>query len=78
VRWRDKLHCPHRNLRGIYGDEILHIPGGRRLVCRDCGRLLDGPVSLAEARGLIEDDLTEMAARQTAAILGLNDDPEES
>lgn len=38
--------CPHANIRGIYGDEI-NQSGGYRLVCRDCGLLLDGPVSLA-------------------------------
>lgn len=44
--WR---RCPHVNLRGIYGDEINATPRGYRLQCRDCGRLLDGPVSLARA-----------------------------
>lgn len=39
--------CPHTSIRGIYGDEINRTPGYRRLVCRNCGRLLDGPVSLA-------------------------------
>lgn len=41
--------CPHTNLRGIYGDEINRTPKGRRLRCEDCGRLLDGPVSLSES-----------------------------
>ena len=40
--------CPHVNLEGIYGDEILRV-GGYRLRCDDCGRYLDGPVSLAQA-----------------------------
>lgn len=44
--WR---HCPHVNIRGIYGDEINHTPKNRRLECADCGQLLDGPVSLATA-----------------------------
>lgn len=42
-------HCPHSNLRGIYGDEI-NATGGRRLACLDCGRLLDGAVMLAILR----------------------------
>lgn len=37
--------CPHTVIRGIYGDEI-NDAGGYRLVCSDCGRLLEGPVSL--------------------------------
>ena len=40
--------CPHVNLQGIYGDDI-HCVGGYRLYCDDCGRYLDGPVSLAQA-----------------------------
>ena len=42
--WR---RCPHVRIAGIYGDRILHTPGYRRLICLDCGRLLDGPPSLA-------------------------------
>ena len=38
--------CPHVRISGIYGDEINHC-GGYRLSCDDCGRLLDGAVSLA-------------------------------
>lgn len=41
--------CPHAHIRGIYGDEINHS-GGYRLCCRNCGLLLDGPVTLARAR----------------------------
>ena len=37
--------CPHVRISGIYGDEINHC-GGYRLSCDDCGRLLDGAVSL--------------------------------
>lgn len=44
---RQRRHCPHVHLRGIYGDEINHTPGGRRLECVDCWTLLDGPASLA-------------------------------
>lgn len=46
--WRAKRRCPHSRLRGIYGDAINHL--GARLRCLDCGRLLDGPVVLAELR----------------------------
>ena len=42
--WR---RCPHVKIRGIYGDEINFTPGYRRLQCVKCGRLLNGPVSLA-------------------------------
>lgn len=41
-----RRRCPHASLAGIYGDEINHV-GGWRLLCRDCWRYLDGPVSLA-------------------------------
>lgn len=44
--WR-RNRCPHVHIRGIYGDEINHTPGYRRLRCIDCGLLLDGPVNLA-------------------------------
>lgn len=43
-----RRHCPHMDIRGIYGDEINHTPGCRRLQCMDCGRLLDGPASIAD------------------------------
>ena len=49
-RLAERRHCPHSRLRGIYGDEINHTPGFRRLECLDCGRLLNGPVILAESR----------------------------
>jgi hypothetical protein len=39
--WR---HCPHHNVRGIYGDEANHTPGYRRAQCMDCGNYLDGQV----------------------------------
>lgn len=45
-RWK-RLHCPHSNVRGIYGDEINHTPGFRRNECLDCERLLDGPVIMS-------------------------------
>lgn len=52
IRWwqfRKRAHCPHEHLIGIFGDEINWV-GGWRLQCRDCGRYLDGPVSLADSR----------------------------
>ena len=40
--------CPHSNLRPIYGDEIIFAtPKFSRLQCRNRGKYLDGPVSLA-------------------------------
>lgn len=48
-------HCPHLNLRGIYGDEI-NLVGGYRLVCQDCGNLLDGPVSLSWVDREVKDE----------------------
>jgi hypothetical protein len=49
MTWRQRCACPHSRLRGIYGDEII-AAGFKRLRCLDCGRLLDGPVRLAESR----------------------------
>lgn len=49
MRFRLVNRCPHSNLTGIYGDMVNQV-GGWRLRCRDCGRYLDGPVSLAESR----------------------------
>ena len=43
LKWR---RCPHVTTVGIYGDRILFTPKWRRLHCVDCGRDLDGPVSL--------------------------------
>jgi len=45
----NKNRCPHSNLEGIYGDQVNNS-GGYRLWCKDCGRLLDGPVELANKR----------------------------
>ena len=42
--------CPHLHLRGVYGDEINHTPGYRRIRCTDCGQALDGHVRIAEDR----------------------------
>ena len=47
--WRKRRHCPHSDLEPIYGDEINRL-GGYRLICRDCGRLIDGPPTLAASR----------------------------
>jgi hypothetical protein len=44
-----RRHCPHSDLIGIYGD-LVNAVGGWRLRCADCGRYLDGPVSLANSR----------------------------
>lgn len=44
-----KEHCPHVDLRGIYGD-MINSCGGWRLWCGDCERFIDGPVKLAERR----------------------------
>lgn len=47
MKWPFRINrCPHVRIRGIYGDEI-RFSGWKRLQCLDCGRLLDGPVSLA-------------------------------
>lgn len=54
IRWWQFLkrrHCPHVRVQGIYGDAINHTPGFRRNYCLDCGRLLDGPVSISVQRG---------------------------
>ena len=51
MRRRDRKRCPHSNLRGIYGDEVIFAtPRFSRLQCNDCGRFLDGPVMLAVLR----------------------------
>lgn len=42
-QFRKRRHCPHVHVRGVYGDEIIHTPGYRRIQCLNCGRLLDGP-----------------------------------
>ena len=39
--------CPHANIRGVYGDEIIFAANWRRLCCIDCGRYLDGDLELA-------------------------------
>lgn len=53
--WVKKHHCPHVHVRGIYGDEINHTSGYRRLQCLNCGRLLDGPVSISWGRKAADD-----------------------
>ena len=49
-KFRNRAHCPHEHIEGIYGDEVWLV-GGFRLRCRDCGRYLHGPVTLATTRG---------------------------
>jgi hypothetical protein len=46
---RARKRCPHSDLQGIYGDEIL-TANFYRLWCRACRRFIDGPVSLAQSR----------------------------
>ena len=46
--WRKRRRCPHVRLNGVYGDAIHAL--NARLMCLDCGALLDGPVKLAEWR----------------------------
>lgn len=41
--------CAHSSIAGIFGDEINRL-GGVRLLCRDCGAYLEGPVSLANEK----------------------------
>jgi len=50
-RWWQLNRCPHLHVRGVYGDEINDRDGRRRL-CLDCGRALDGPLPGQE----LEDD----------------------
>ena len=50
MRRRDRKHCPHIHVRGIYGDEITRTPGWRRNQCLDCGQHLDGPVLVSVIR----------------------------
>ena len=71
--------CPHVRISGIYGDEINHC-GGYRLSCDDCGRLLDGAVSLAnpaphiirtpeELEALELDDADAIAVASEAGVV---------
>lgn len=53
--------CPHVNLQGVYGDDI-HCVGGYRLYCDDCGRYLDGPVSLAQTKPQVVRTIAELEA----------------
>ena len=46
--WRKRRRCPHVHLNGIYGDAINLL--NARLMCMDCGALLEGPVVLADWR----------------------------
>ena len=63
--------CPHVRISGIYGDEINHC-GGYRLSCDDCGRLLDGAVSLANPAPHIirtSEELEALAREDADAIV---------
>ena len=63
--------CPHVRISGIYGDEINHC-GGYRLSCDDCGRLLDGAVSLANPAPHIirtQEELEALAREDADAIV---------
>ena len=63
--------CPHVHISGIYGDEINHC-GGYRLSCDDCGRLLDGAVSLAKPAPHIirtPEELEALALEDADAIV---------
>ena len=63
--------CPHVRISGIYGDEINHC-GGYRLSCDDCGRLLDGAVSLANPAPPIirtPEDLEALAREDADSIV---------
>ena len=63
--------CPHVRISGIYGDEINHC-GGYRLSCDDCGRLLDGAVSLAKPAPHIirtPEELEALAREDSAAVV---------
>jgi hypothetical protein len=63
MKGSERRHCPHGSLRGIYGDEINHTPGYRRLQCRDCGRFLDGPAFLSVIRDGEHELMTARAVR---------------
>lgn len=57
-QFRKRVRCPHVDVRGIYGYEVI-AAGFKRLWCADCGRLLDGPVSIAVARQACLSSSTE-------------------
>lgn len=42
-RW---IFCPHKNLRGVYGDEIIFVANWRRIACVDCHRYLNLPLKV--------------------------------
>lgn len=53
LRWWSfirRRHCPHVDVMGIYGPQVRRTRGHRQMWCRRCGRVLDGPVQLAEDR----------------------------
>jgi len=62
IKWwefKKRSRCPHVHVEGIYGDQII-FAGWSRLYCRDCGKLLDGPVSIAvDRQELIRRQMSE-------------------
>ena len=73
MKRRQRRYCPHIHVRGIYGDEINHTPGFRRLECLDCGRLLDGPVLIATVRAGEAELVDAKRADLTNALKGEDD-----
>jgi len=60
---KQRKRCPHVDVIGIYGDAINRC-GGYRNFCRDCGRYLDGQVSISVDRqalisGRTDNDLAK-------------------
>ena len=53
-QFRKRSQCPHVDVHGIYGDAIAYF-GYVRNHCHDCGKLLDGPVSISVARQAIHN-----------------------
>lgn len=85
MTWFRRNRCPHENLYGVYGDQI-HRSLGTRLVCGDCGRYLNGPVSLARERNA-RHDAAKLAAevqrltaenQRLAALVDEQDDAEDA
>ena len=53
--FKKRYRCPHVNLQGLYGDAIYYIGDNKyRNLCLDCGKLLDGPVSISVERKSLE------------------------
>ncbi len=40
--WKEeKVFCEHKNLRGVYGDEIIFVANYKRTQCVDCLKYLE-------------------------------------